>query len=116
MPWCERCDRFLNPNTVQPDGTCPSCGRTVDAGAVAPEQPEEEKEVSSDGYAKATSEAYNRAAADLYSAQAADVDIIITTALSISDGRLYEAETLREVWPRNREVGSVWWRRIEPAR
>lgn len=45
------------------------------------EVPDEEKEVSSDGYAKATSEAYDRAAANLYSAQAKDVDIIITTAL-----------------------------------
>ena len=43
--------------------------------------PEEHKEVSSDGYAKATSEAYDRRAAELYSEQAADVDIIITTAL-----------------------------------
>ena len=30
MPWCERCDRFLNPNTVGADGTCPSCGRPVE--------------------------------------------------------------------------------------
>ena len=45
------------------------------------EVPEEEKTVSTDGYAKATSEAYDRAAAALYSEQAADVDIIITTAL-----------------------------------
>ncbi|WP_194420847.1 Re/Si-specific NAD(P)(+) transhydrogenase subunit alpha [Microbacterium abyssi] len=43
--------------------------------------PEEQKEISSDGYAKATSEAYDRRAAELYSEQAADVDIIITTAL-----------------------------------
>ena len=43
--------------------------------------PEEQKEVSADGYAKATSEAYNRRAAEIYSEQAADVDIIITTAL-----------------------------------
>ncbi|MBD8024859.1 Re/Si-specific NAD(P)(+) transhydrogenase subunit alpha [Microbacterium gallinarum] len=43
--------------------------------------PDEQKEVSSDGYAKATSDAYNRRAAELYSEQAADVDIIITTAL-----------------------------------
>ena len=42
--------------------------------------PDEQKEVSSDGYAKATSEAYNRRAAEIYSEQAADVDIIITTA------------------------------------
>ena len=31
MPWCERCDRFLNPNSVNEDGTCPTCGRPVDA-------------------------------------------------------------------------------------
>lgn len=45
------------------------------------EVPDEQKEVSSDGYAKATSQAYDQAAADLYTAQAEDVDIIITTAL-----------------------------------
>ncbi|WP_341997926.1 Re/Si-specific NAD(P)(+) transhydrogenase subunit alpha [Microbacterium sp. LWH7-1.2] len=43
--------------------------------------PEEAKQISSDGYAKATSEAYDRRAAEIYSEQAADVDIIITTAL-----------------------------------
>ncbi|MDF9717911.1 Re/Si-specific NAD(P)(+) transhydrogenase subunit alpha [Nocardioides sp. ChNu-99] len=42
---------------------------------------EEAKEVSSDGYAKATSEAYDARAAEIYSEQAADVDIIVTTAL-----------------------------------
>lgn len=43
--------------------------------------PDEAKEISADGYAKATSEAYDRRAAEIYSEQAADVDIIITTAL-----------------------------------
>ena len=43
--------------------------------------PQEEQQVSSDGYAKATSEAYDAAAAKLYSDQAADVDIVVTTAL-----------------------------------
>jgi len=43
--------------------------------------PDEDKEVSSDGYAKATSEAYDKRAAEIYSEQAADVDIIVTTAL-----------------------------------
>ncbi len=32
MPWCDACDRFLSPSTVKIDGTCPSCGRVVDAG------------------------------------------------------------------------------------
>ncbi len=31
MPWCDTCDRFYNPNTLRPDGTCPTCGRTVGA-------------------------------------------------------------------------------------
>jgi hypothetical protein len=35
VPWCPECDRFLSPSTVRPDGTCPTCGRTVDTGAVA---------------------------------------------------------------------------------
>lgn len=43
--------------------------------------PDEAKEISADGYAKATSAAYDQRAAEIYSEQAADVDIIITTAL-----------------------------------
>jgi hypothetical protein len=29
MPWCETCSRFLNPNSLRADGTCPTCGRVV---------------------------------------------------------------------------------------
>ncbi len=29
VPWCDSCDRFYNPNTLQADGTCPTCGRVV---------------------------------------------------------------------------------------
>ncbi len=29
MPWCDGCDRYLNPNTVHDDGTCPSCGAPI---------------------------------------------------------------------------------------
>jgi hypothetical protein len=32
VPWCDSCDRFLSPSTVQVDGTCPTCGRPVDPG------------------------------------------------------------------------------------
>jgi hypothetical protein len=32
VPWCAGCSRYLSPPTVRPDGTCPACGRTVDAG------------------------------------------------------------------------------------
>ena len=29
MPWCDDCDRFLSPNTVNEDGTCPTCGSKI---------------------------------------------------------------------------------------
>jgi hypothetical protein len=29
MPWCEDCSRFYNPNSLRPDGTCPTCGLLV---------------------------------------------------------------------------------------
>jgi hypothetical protein len=36
MPWCETCSRFYNPNSLGPDGSCPTCGRVV-ADPPAPE-------------------------------------------------------------------------------
>ncbi len=46
MPWCETCSRFLNPNTLEPDGSCPTCGRVVaeppavgDDGTVVEDRP-----------------------------------------------------------------------------
>ena len=42
MPWCDTCERFLSPSTVHTDGTCPTCGRSVDPGrAHAPAEPTE---------------------------------------------------------------------------
>ncbi len=29
MPWCETCERFYNPNSLAPDGTCKTCGRFI---------------------------------------------------------------------------------------
>lgn len=29
MPWCETCERFYNPKSVAPDGTCMTCGRFI---------------------------------------------------------------------------------------
>jgi hypothetical protein len=26
MPFCDDCDKFWNPNSMPPDGRCPSCG------------------------------------------------------------------------------------------
>lgn len=31
MPWCDDCDVYLAPNTVEEDGTCPTCHNPVDA-------------------------------------------------------------------------------------
>jgi hypothetical protein len=40
MPWCETCSRFLNPNSLEPDGSCPTCGRVVaEPGAAEEETP-----------------------------------------------------------------------------
>ena len=30
MPWCDHCDRYLAPNAVKTDGTCPTCEERVD--------------------------------------------------------------------------------------
>ena len=35
MPWCDDCDVYLAPNTVEPDGTCPTCHHEVDAADAA---------------------------------------------------------------------------------
>ena len=32
MPHCDTCDRFYNPNTLKPDGTCPVCGAGGEVG------------------------------------------------------------------------------------
>ena len=47
MPWCPNCERFLSQPSVRPDGTCPTCGRAVEANVPAHRQggapgPEEE--------------------------------------------------------------------------
>jgi hypothetical protein len=29
VPWCDECSRWLSPNALTPEGSCPSCGRAV---------------------------------------------------------------------------------------
>jgi hypothetical protein len=29
VPFCEDCSKFWNPNSLPPDGTCPTCGRLI---------------------------------------------------------------------------------------
>jgi len=31
MPWCEECAKYWTPNSMNDDGTCPACGRVVEA-------------------------------------------------------------------------------------
>ena len=42
MPWCDTCDVYLAPNSVDAGGSCPTCGDAVDAAdriqAVNPDQ------------------------------------------------------------------------------
>lgn len=29
MPWCEECAKYRTPNSVNEDGSCPTCGTTL---------------------------------------------------------------------------------------
>ena len=44
-------------------------------------------------------------------------DLANTTSISyvMKNGRLYEADTLTEVWPRQRPLAPQWWWRLEPT-
>ena len=35
MPWCDSCDKYLAPNAVNEDGSCPDCATKVDASDMA---------------------------------------------------------------------------------
>ncbi|MFT6871359.1 MAG: hypothetical protein ACJAVN_000357 [Roseivirga sp.] len=41
-----------------------------------------------------------------------------TTAIHyvMKNGRLYEANTLNEVWPRKRQLPEQWWWSVEPPK
>jgi len=32
VPFCNECDKFWNPNSMAPDGSCPSCGTMIAEG------------------------------------------------------------------------------------
>lgn len=36
MPFCEDCAKYWAPSAMAEDGTCPTCGRTLEAPAVQP--------------------------------------------------------------------------------
>jgi hypothetical protein len=42
MPWCEDCAKYMAPSALNPDGTCPTCGRQV-AEAEEPREKSDEK-------------------------------------------------------------------------
>jgi hypothetical protein len=31
MPWCDPCQKYWTPSSVNDDGTCPTCGTDLDA-------------------------------------------------------------------------------------
>lgn len=31
MPWCEECAKYWTPSAMNENGTCPSCGRAIEA-------------------------------------------------------------------------------------
>ena len=39
MPWCDDCAKFWNPNSLPPDGTCPTCGRLIADPPAGPKVP-----------------------------------------------------------------------------
>ncbi len=41
MPWCEECSKYWTPNSMNDDGTCPTCGRVVETPST--EAADEEK-------------------------------------------------------------------------
>lgn len=36
MPWCEECAKYFAPSAMNQDGTCPSCGRSIESQQPAP--------------------------------------------------------------------------------
>jgi transcription initiation factor IIE alpha subunit len=36
VPWCEDCARYFTPSAMNADGTCPTCGRTLEKTQAEP--------------------------------------------------------------------------------
>ena len=45
MPWCDDCAKYWAPSAMTPEGTCPTCGRDLEAPepSAADGEAEEEK-------------------------------------------------------------------------
>jgi hypothetical protein len=39
MPWCEPCSRFWTQPSMQPDGSCPTCGTVLVEPVAEPKAP-----------------------------------------------------------------------------
>ena len=44
-----------------------------------------------------------------------DIKNTNTIRFVMKNGRLYDGNTLAEVWPRQREIAALWWRSVEQA-
>ena len=38
MPWCEECARYFAPTAMTAEGSCPSCGRVLEAQSSAADE------------------------------------------------------------------------------
>ena len=43
-----------------------------------------------------------------------DLENTVDISHVMKNGRLYEADTLTEIWPRQRALPTQWWWRVEP--
>jgi hypothetical protein len=41
MPWCEDCAKYWTPNSMNDDGTCPTCDRVIDEPTASGDTDEE---------------------------------------------------------------------------
>ena len=49
MPWCEECAKYWTPSAMHEDGTCPSCGRVVEAQKATAKNLDVKKLAAGDG-------------------------------------------------------------------
>jgi len=75
VPWCDTCDRFLSPATVHTDGTCPTCGRTVEPGRAHVASPEELEQLAEQRAAAETPAAADAPAAPVLNVYGEPIDV-----------------------------------------
>lgn len=44
MPWCDDCEKYWAPSSMNDDGSCPRCGTNLDEPALAAARPDGERD------------------------------------------------------------------------